>query len=145
MPCKSKVFAPLFTKSGPPEARIKFRKKTENSLTGPSGEETAARFLEKNGYEIVEYNYRVSGSEVDLIAKKDETLCFVEVKTRGSDDYGLPEEFVDKWKRRKIIRAAKVFAARKTYENFYVRFDIVSVLYKSGKAVINHIEHAFEG
>jgi len=128
-----------------PEAKIKFRKKTEKSLIGPSGEGAAARFLEKNGYEIVEYNYRVCGSEVDLIAKKDETLCFIEVKTRGSDDYGLPEEFVDKWKRRKIIRAAKVFIGQKVYEDFYVRFDIISVLHKSGEVEINHIEHAFEG
>jgi len=86
---------------------------SEKSLVGPRGEAAAARYLEKNGYEIVEKNYRKFGTEVDLIAKKDETLCFIEVKTRGSDDYGLPEEFVDRRKRRKIIRAARVFIGKK--------------------------------
>ncbi len=125
-----------------------FRKKFfkgKNWQSGPEGERAAARYLEKKGYEIVDSNYRVCGSEVDLIARKDDTLCFVEVKTRGSDDYGLPEEFVDRRKRQKIIRAAKVFIGRKEYEDFYVRFDIISVLYKSGKTEINHIKHAFEG
>ncbi len=117
---------------------------TEKSLVGPGGEEIAARYLEKNGYEILEKNYRKFGSEVDLIAKKEETLCFIEVKTRGSDDYGLPEEFVDERKRRKIIRAAKVYIGRKIYEEFYVRFDIISVLHKYEKTEINHIKHAFQ-
>ena len=113
--------------------------------SGPEGERAAARYLEKKGYEIVDNNYRVCGSEIDLIARKDDTLCFVEVKTRGTDDYGLPEEFVDRRKRQKIIRAAKVFLGREGNENFYARFDIISVLYKDGKTEINHIMHAFEG
>jgi len=117
---------------------------SEKSLVGPSGEAAAARYLEKNGYEIVEKNYRKFGAEVDLIAKKDETLCFIEVKTRGSDDYGLPEEFVDRRKRQKIIRAAKVFIGKKIYEDFYVRFDIISVLHKDEETEINHITHAFQ-
>ncbi|MCU0286569.1 MAG: YraN family protein [Acidobacteria bacterium] len=113
-------------------------------LIGPGGERAAARYLEQQGYEILERNYRIMGSEVDLIAKKDETICFVEVKTRGTDDYGLPEEFVDDRKRRKIIRAAKVFTGDKKYENFYVRFDIISVLGEGGNIEINHITHAFQ-
>lgn len=118
--------------------------KIGKSRSGSEGEKAAARYLEKNGYEILENNYRVSGSEVDLIAKKDDTICFVEVKTRGTDDYGLPEEFVDWRKRRKIIRAAKIFTGTKKYADFYVRFDIIAVLYKEGKTDINHIRHAFE-
>lgn len=113
-------------------------------MIGPGGEAAAAHYLAANGYEILEYNYHVFGSEVDLIAVKDETLCFVEVKTRGSDKYGLPEEFVDERKRRRIIRAAKVYSGCKEYEDFYVRFDIISVLYKSDDIEINHITHAFQ-
>jgi putative endonuclease len=116
----------------------------ERISIGPRGERAAARYLEKHGYEILERNFRVLGSEVDLIAQKDETLCFVEVKTRGTDDYGLPEEFVDERKRRKIIRAAKVYTGTKKYEDFFVRFDIVSVLRKGGVVEINHITHAFQ-
>lgn len=113
--------------------------------TGSLGETAAARYLEKNGYEILKQNYHVAGSEVDLIALKGETVCFVEVKTRGSDDFGLPEEFVDERKRRKIIRAAKVYTGNRKYANHYVRFDIVSVLYNGKDYEINHIQHAFEG
>ncbi|HLP60492.1 MAG TPA: YraN family protein [Candidatus Deferrimicrobium sp.] len=112
--------------------------------TGPGGERAAARYLEKQGHEILERNYRILGSEVDIITKKDETLCFVEVKTRGTEDYGLPEEFVDERKRRKIIRAAKVFTGDKKYENFYVRFDIISVLFEGEQVEIKHITHAFQ-
>ncbi|UCH93328.1 MAG: YraN family protein [Candidatus Aminicenantes bacterium] len=118
---------------------------TEKSSSGQAGERAAARYLEKQGYEILENNYRVSGAEVDLIAKKDDTLCFVEVKTRGSDDFGLPEEFVDRRKRNKIIRAAKIYTANKKYIDLYVRFDIISVIYKDGDIKINHIRYAFEG
>lgn len=122
---------------------MKFRK--FNRDAGSLGEEAAARYLETNGYEILEQNYRVAGSEVDLIALTGETLCFIEVKTRGSDDFGLPEEFVDERKRRKIIRAAKVYTGKRKYANHYVRFDIVSLLYKGKEYEINHIQHAFEG
>jgi putative endonuclease len=119
--------------------------KSEKSLSGKAGERAAARYLEKKGYKVLEKNYRASGSEVDLIAKKDDTVCFVEVKTRRSDDYGLPEEFVDRRKRCKIIRAARIYTANEKYINLYVRFDIISVIYKNGKLEINHIQHAFEG
>jgi putative endonuclease len=112
---------------------------------GADGEKAAARFLVDNGYQVLENNYRVSGSEVDLIACKDDTLCFVEVKTRGTDDYGLPEEFVDHWKRRKIIRAAKIFSAEEKFQQLYIRFDIIAIIYKDNDLVINHIQHAFEG
>ena len=112
--------------------------------TGAGGEREAARFLEENGYEILERNYRVAGSEVDLIAKKDDVLCFVEVKTRGSDDYGMPEEFVDRRKRQKIIRAARIYAAQDKFQEFYIRFDIIALLYQEDDRIINHIQHAFE-
>ena len=119
--------------------------KSEKSLSGKAGEKAAAKDLEKKGYEILESNYRVSGCEVDLIAKKNDTICFVEVKTRSSDDYGLPEEFVNWRKRRKIIRVAKIYTANKKYINLYVRFDIIAVIYKGSDIKINHICHAFDG
>jgi putative endonuclease len=112
---------------------------------GFRAEQLAAKYLEKEGYKILENNYRVAGSEVDLIALKDDTVCFIEVKARGSDDYGMPEEFVDRRKRRRIIRAAKIFTAHQRYYDCYVRFDIISILNKTNDIEIKHIEHAFEG
>jgi putative endonuclease len=119
-------------------------KDTGKYISGLEGEATAARYLEKKGYEIVKRNYRTCGSEVDLITRKGETLCFVEVKTRKSDNFGLPEEFVDYRKRKKIIRAARVFTGCRKYADMYIRFDIVSVVYQGIKIKINHITNAFE-
>lgn len=118
--------------------------KREKALSGSQGEEAAARFLEKKGYEILERNYRACGAEIDLIARDGDTLCFVEVKTRKSEDFGLPAEFVDLRKRRKIIRGARVFSGRRKYAEMYIRFDIVSVVHEGRRPVIQHIENAFE-
>lgn len=117
-----------------------FPKKT----IGRSGEKAAAKYLQQQGYTILEKNYRVSGAEVDLIAQTGETIVFVEVKTRGTDEYGMPEEFVHKSQRRRIIRAAKVYTADEKYVDCYVRFDIIALLHQDGEALINHIQHAFE-
>jgi len=114
-------------------------------LLGKEGEKAAARYLIQNGYDVIKTNYRVAGSEVDIIAQKGDTLCFIEVKTRETDDYGQPEEFVDSRKRWRIIRAAKIFTGKKVYEDFYVRFDIISVINENGEHKINHIQHAFDG
>jgi len=119
--------------------------KIKRSKSGSEGEKVAGEFLKKKGYKILKTNYRVSGSEVDLIARKDDVLCFIEVKTRGTDDFGLPEEYVDRRKRAKIIRAARIFASDDKFINCFIRFDIISVLYAEKKVEINHIQHAFEG
>ncbi len=118
--------------------------KIQKTGAGAGGERVAARFLEQHGYDILKQNYQVSGAEVDLIALKGDMVVFVEVKTRGTDDYGMPEEFVDRHKRNRYIRAAKIFTADDLYINCYVRFDIISILYKANDIVINHIQHAFE-
>lgn len=117
----------------------------DTTSVGFKAEQAAARYLESQGYEILENNYRVSGSEVDLIALKGDTICFIEVKARGTDDFGMPEEFVDRFKRRRIIRAAKIYTANEKYYDCFVRFDIISILLKTDDIEINHIEHAFEG
>lgn len=116
----------------------------EKPLIGPWGEAAAVAYLKTEGYDIIDTNYQVCGAEVDVVARKDDTLCFVEVKTRGADDFGLPEEFVDRRKRSKIIRAAKVFIGCKEYDDYYVRFDIISVLHRGETPEIRHIRHAFQ-
>ena len=112
---------------------------------GLEGEKEAARYLEEKGYEILKNNYRTSGVEIDLIAKKGSILCFVEVKTRSSKCYGFPEEFVDSWKIKRIIKGATVFSNKKEYRDLNIRFDVVSVLYDGKTFKIDHLEGAFEG
>jgi putative endonuclease len=105
---------------------------------GEIGEDLAARFLLKNGYRIVMANFKapigrnnrgaaVTG-EIDLIAFDKDVLCFVEVKTRSSDEFAAPLAAVDLRKQRQIIRTAKVY--RKTFQlaNISFRYDVIGII-----------------
>lgn len=113
---------------------------------GDYGEEFAAKFLSKNGYKILKRNYRTRTSEIDIIARDGECLCFVEVKTRNRTDYGLACEAVDYKKQRKIINGALGYISS-NYITSPVRFDVVEVYTeKTGlfsRPKINIIKDAF--
>ena len=79
--------------------------------TGQKGEQQATAFLKELGYEILHINWRHKHLEIDIIAKNNDFLVIVEVKTRKNADFGAPETFVTKAKQRKIIRAANEFVA----------------------------------
>jgi putative endonuclease len=112
--------------------------KLNSSQLGQFGEELAARHLLKNGYRLVLANFKVPigrnrrgvsvTGEIDLIAFDEDILCFVEVKTRSSDEYSTPESAVNLRKQRQITRTAKVY--RKTFQlnNFKSRYDVVSIV-----------------
>jgi len=109
---------------------------------GKEGENLAADFLKKKGYEIVQRNFRYKRLEIDLIVKKNNWLIFVEVKLRTSDKYGYPEDFVDYKKARNIVDGAEQY----TYDQGWqgnVRYDIVSIRQIRGENEIRHIEDAF--
>lgn len=111
--------------------------------TGRAGEQVAANYLRQKGYEILEENWFFGKAEVDIIALQQNTLIFIEVKTRSSVAFGLPEDFVGKAKQQHLYRAAQAYLEHIAHEG-EIRFDIVSVLvsqYKSFK--ITHIEDAF--
>ena len=97
---------------------------------GRLGEDLAHRYLRDRGCRIVARNYRppAAGGEIDLVAWQGETLAFVEVKTRSSEDFGAPETAVDLEKRGHVERAARDYARRAGVEWEKTRFDIVSVL-----------------
>ena len=94
---------------------------------GKKGEKISIEFLKKQGYKIVETNYRCSVGEIDIVAKDKDVLCFVEVKTRKSDEYGLPEEAVDWHKQRKLVKVALAYLEEKKVYGQDLRFDVVSV------------------
>jgi len=94
---------------------------------GKKGEKISIEFLKKQGYKIVETNYRCSVGEIDIVAKDKDVLCFVEVKTRKSDEYGLPEEAVDRHKQRKLVKVALAYLEEKKVYGQDLRFDVVSV------------------
>ncbi len=111
--------------------------------TGHWGETRAAEFLQKAGYMIVVKNYRHRHAEIDLIAKKDKLLIFVEVKTRSGTGFGMPEEFVNYQKTRLILKAAENYIFDHDWK-FDVRFDIVAVLIlPNGDVDVRHIQDAF--
>jgi putative endonuclease len=110
--------------------------------TGVKGEGLAADYLKSKNYTILATNWRSGSYEVDIIAQKDDTVAIVEVKTRSSSAFGEPEAWVTKQKQRNLIKAAEIFITSKNME-VEVRFDIISILYVSGKHQVNHIEDAF--
>jgi len=115
-----------------------------SSLSGTAGESLAAAHLRRSGYEILSRNLRVGGVEIDILARRDDTLCLVEVKTRKSNAYGAPEEYVDVRKRRRLIRAGKLLLQRKAHRDHSLRFDVVAVTAGGEASRVRHIEGAFE-
>jgi len=97
---------------------------------GRRGEDLAHRFLRKQGYVILARNYRLASgeAEADLIAREDEDLVIVEVKTRETGAYGPPERAVSPEKQRHLIRVAREYARKTDTPWEQVRFDVVSVV-----------------
>lgn len=107
---------------------------------GARGERHAARYLKRQGYKILERNYKNPFGEVDIIARKGDVLAFIEVKTRTTDAYGSPSEAVNEARRRRYILAANHFALGKEID-LVIRFDVI----EEYRGEINHIENAFGG
>jgi putative endonuclease len=111
--------------------------------TGKKGEDLALAFLELKNYTILERNWRHRRSEVDIIAMYNKILVFVEVKTRSSDAFGRPEEFVSLKKQDLITRAAPIYM-EKINHDWEIRFDVISILlFKDETYEIEHFEDAF--
>ena len=93
-------------------------------LLGQEGERLAADYLAKNGYRIIERNYRYHRNEIDIIARHKKTLCFVEVKTRSSSEKGHPADAVTAIKQKEIIKAARAYLAFTGQNETDCRFDV---------------------
>ena len=109
---------------------------------GMLGEQAARRYLEDQGYEILETNWRLGRLEADIIAYKDHTIVFVEVKTRRNETFGTPEMFVDRKKQVSCIRLANAYVLQ-NHRTEEVRFDIVTVVLNQTGCQVNHIPNAF--
>lgn len=116
---------------------------TEKQIKGQQGEAVAVEYLLGKNYNILEQNWRIGHLEVDIIASTEEFLVIVEVKTRKSNVFGEPEEFVTKQKQNHLIRAASIYI-EKTGITKEVRFDIISVIADQGVESVKHIENAFQ-
>lgn len=109
---------------------------------GKLGEELAVQFLADKGYEILERNWHNIHKEIDIIAKDGEDLVIVEVKTRQTDEHGEPDLAVTKRKQRMLIAAANAYIFKNNLD-VNTRFDIISIIFRDGEPVIEHIEDAF--
>ncbi len=108
---------------------------------GKKGEKSAELFLKKRGYKIIERNFRTPFGELDLIVKDNDILVFVEVKTRNSEKFGLPEDAITYKKRLHIIRSAFFYLKRYNLIDSVYRFDVVAVM----PSEIRHYKDAFSG
>lgn len=115
---------------------------THNEL-GALGEQIAVDYLIERGYQIIERNWSNGHKEIDIVAKDDDTIVIVEVKTRRNTYLVEPETAVDVFKQRNLIWAANSFVNRFQYDND-VRFDIISIVIdRNNEKRIEHIEDAF--
>ena len=114
----------------------------EHNDLGKLGEELAVDFLEKNGYEILETNWVFDKAEIDIIAQKNGILAVVEVKTRSSLDFGLPQDFVKPKKIQLLVKAANEYVTQNDLD-VEIRFDIIAIEKKNKKFNIEHIKEAF--
>ena len=109
---------------------------------GKEAEELAVQYLTKKGYEILERNWRNSHKEIDIIAKDGDELVIVEVKARQSDNYGEPDLAVTLRKQSLLVAAANAYIFKNNLD-LSTRFDIISIVFKEGNPVFDHIEDAF--
>lgn len=113
--------------------------KQDNYKKGKTGELLAKIYLRLKLYKIVEMNYKGANGEIDIIAKKGNTLVFVEVKYRANLENGYPREAVNKHKIQKITKTAQHYIASHNIKNTDFRFDVIEILGKH----IEHIKNAF--
>ena len=114
-----------------------------SKLLGDKGERLAADFLVRNGFEIIDRNFRFQHAEIDLIVRKGNLIVFCEVKTRKSDAYGTGEEAVDRKKQDQIRRAAEGFVSKNGLDDLEFRFDVIVVEVRYNTTTIRVIEDAF--
>lgn len=111
---------------------------------GKRGEEAATRFLERREYEILDRNWKCIAGEADIVALQDDTLCFIEVKTRKDAQKGFPSEAVDTRKRSRYERIAACYLKDHDYADVRVRFDIIAILVLGeDRAFLRHHLNAF--
>lgn len=114
----------------------------QHNELGKKGEQLAVDFLLKNGYDIVERNYRFDKAEVDIIAQKGDFLAIVEVKTRSTADFGDPQDFVKPKQIKNLVKAVDEYVTVNDL-NVEVRFDIIAIVKEKDGYNIEHLENAF--
>lgn len=116
---------------------------SEHNDVGREGEDVAANFLLQKGYRIVARNWHYGPKEIDIVAREGDTMVFVEVKTRSTLAFELPQEAVTKKKMKNLVEAADAYLIQRNID-LESRFDIVAVLNGNPPKVIEHLEGAWQ-
>lgn len=110
---------------------------------GRYGEERAAKFLQDRGYEIIDRNWRCQVGEIDIVARDNERLVFVEVKTRSGSGFGHPFEAITANKVARMRRLVADWCIAKQVSGVKVRLDAIAVLITHGRVHIEHLKEVF--
>jgi putative endonuclease len=118
---------------------------TEDHALGRQGEDIAQRFLQRAGIIVVDRNYRLASGagEVDLVGWEGDTLVFVEVKSRQTEEYGSPDRAIGLQKKASLIRTARQYARQAEVPWQKVRFDVVNVVFATTPPAITHFRDVF--
>ena len=111
---------------------------------GQRGEAAAVTHLQQCGYQILERNYRTNFGEIDVIAKDDDCIVFVEVKARKTKSYGDPKSAVTALKQRKVSMVALQYLKSTGQLSTRARFDVVAVRTSGGSNSIEVVKNAFD-
>lgn len=112
----------------------------EKHVVGKLGEEIAEKYLTQNNYKIIEKNFSCSFGEIDIIAKDEEEIVIIEVKTRTNKNYGLPIDSVTKIKQKHMKKVAEFYLNIRGFENENIRIDVIEIYIKNNKCYVHHIK-----
>lgn len=112
----------------------------DDKSVGKRGEELAAVHLRETGYEILEMNYHCPLGEIDIVASKEDTLVFIEVKSRTNLNFGYPQEGLTAAKCRKLTQLAEYYLKEKNLQEKKCRFDVVAILLERKSHRVKSIE-----
>jgi len=111
---------------------------------GADGEEAARLHLAGLGYAILDRNFKTRAGEIDIVARDEQTTVFVEVKRREAVGHGTAAEFVSPSKIRKVVAAARLYAARHGLSEGLIRFDVIAIDVIDGREQLRHHKGAFD-
>ena len=114
----------------------------EHYELGKKGEQLAVNYLMNEGYKIVERNWRFQKAEIDIIATKEKMLISVEVKTRSTNDYGNPQDFVNPKKIKLMVLAMNEYILKNNLD-IELRFDIIAITKNKSSFNVEHFQDAF--
>lgn len=117
----------------------------QNRILGAFGEELACKYLEDNGYRVLERNFSCRTGEIDIVAVEGDTVAFIEVKTRTSGRFGMPSEAVNCSKQKKLVKTSLYYLQSRKLFDYMSRFDVIEIVMdEENNSQINLIKDAFQ-